>query len=250
MIEACNLKKNFNAVQAVQDLSFTAPDRAITGLLGSNGAGKTTTLRMICGVLQPDSGFVLIDHVAHARTSDAPPTLQTHIGALLDHTGLYPRLTTHENLTYFGELRGIPSTQLRGRVDQVISQLGLEPIAHRRTAGFSQGERMKTALARAILHSPRNLLLDEPTNGLDIPSVRALRQTLRDMRAAGMCIVLSSHILEEIRILCDRVAIVAAGRVVAEGTPEELCRRTGCQTLEDAFVQLTSGQEDLACSPS
>ena len=248
MIEARNLKKSFNAVQAVQDLSFTAPDGAITGLLGSNGAGKTTTLRLICGVLQPDSGFVLIDHVSHASTSDAPPALQSHIGALLDHIGIYPRLTTHENLTYFGQLRGIPSAQLEKRVNQVISQLGLEPIAHRRTAGFSQGERMKTALARAILHSPQNLLLDEPTNGLDILSVRALRQTLRDMRAAGMCIVLSSHILEEIRILCDRVAIVSAGRVVAQGTPDELCRNTGCQSLEDAFVQLTAGQEDLACS--
>jgi sodium transport system ATP-binding protein len=205
----------------------------ITGLLGSNGAGKTTTLRMICGVLQPDHGSVRVDRA---------------IGALLDHIGLYARLTARENLVYFGELRGIPSTQLARRIDQVIQQLGMENIADRRTAGFSQGERMKTALARTILHSPQNLVLDEPGNGLDIPSVRALRASLRQMRDAGMCIVLSSHILEEIRILCDQVVIVAGGRVVAQGSPEDLCRETDSASLEDAFVQLTSRQEKLECS--
>lgn len=158
MIQTRNLKKSFGAVQAVRDLSFSAPDGAITGLLGSNGAGKTTTLRMICGVLQPDNGWVRIDKP---------------VGALLDHIGLYPRLTARENLAYFGELRGIPPIQLAQRIEQVLSQLGMDAIADRRTAGFSQGERMKTALARAILHSPQNLLLDEPTNGLDVPSVRA-----------------------------------------------------------------------------
>jgi sodium transport system ATP-binding protein len=257
MIEARNLKKNFGAVQAVQDLTFSAPDGAITGLLGSNGAGKTTTLRMICGVLQPDRGSVRIDNVS---PSHDPRALQSRVGALLDHIGLYPRLTTRENLTYFGELRGIPSGLLAKRVDQVISLLGLEAIADRRTAGFSQGERMKTALARAILHSPQNLLLDEPANGLDVPTVRALRQTLRQMRDSGMCIVLSSHILEEIRILCDQVAIVSNGCIAAQGTPGDLCRQTGSASLEDAFMKLTSDQvaprvskgttENLECLPS
>jgi sodium transport system ATP-binding protein len=232
MIQALNLKKNFGAVQAVRDLSFSAPDGKITGLLGSNGAGKTTTLRMICGVLQPDHGAVRIDK---------------SVGALLDHIGLYPRLTTRENLEYFGQLRGIPRAKLSQRIDQVLAQLGMEHIADRRTAGFSQGERMKTALARAILHSPPNLLLDEPGNGLDVPSVRALRGLLRQMRDSGMCIVLSSHILEEIRILCDNVAIVSAGRVIAQGSPEDLCRETDSSSLEDAFIKLT--QENLACLP-
>jgi len=232
MIEARNLKKSFGPVQAVRDLSFRAPDGAITGLLGSNGAGKSTTLRMICGVLQPDHGSVRIDKA---------------VGALLDHIGLYPRLTARENLAYFGALRGIPPVQLAKRIDQVISELGMDAIADRRTAGFSQGERMKTALARAILHSPQNLLLDEPTNGLDIPSVRALRGLLRQMRDSGMCIVLSSHILEEVRLLCDHVAIVSAGRVVAEGSPEDLCRETDTASLEDAFMKLTASQEDLKC---
>jgi sodium transport system ATP-binding protein len=232
MIEARNLKKSFGPVQAVRDLSFSAPDGAITGLLGSNGAGKSTTLRMICGVLQPNHGSVHIDKT---------------LGALLDHIGLYPRLTARENLAYFGELRGIPPVHLTKRIDQVISELGMDAIADRRTAGFSQGERMKTALARAILHSPQNLLLDEPTNGLDIPSVRALRELLRQMRDSGMCIVLSSHILEEVRLLCDHVAIVSAGRVVAEGSPEGLCRETNTASLEDAFIKLTAAQEDLKC---
>jgi sodium transport system ATP-binding protein len=231
MIEARNLKKSFGPVQAVRDLSFSAPDGAITGLLGSNGAGKSTTLRMICGVLQPNRGSVHIDQP---------------LGALLDHIGLYPRLTARENLTYFGELRGIPPVQLAKRIEQLISELGMQTIADRRTAGFSQGERMKTALARAILHSPQNLLLDEPTNGLDIPSVRALRGLLLQMRDSGMCIVLSSHVLEEVRILCDHVAIVSEGRVVAEGSPEDLCRETDTASLEDAFIKLT--QENLECS--
>lgn len=233
MIETRNLKKSFGAVQAVRDLSFSAPDGKITGLLGSNGAGKSTTLRMICGVLHPDHGSVRIDG---------------RVGALLDHIGLYPRLTARENLEYFGQLHGIPPAQLQQRIEEVLRQLGMETIADRRTAGFSQGERMKTALARAILHSPRNLLLDEPANGLDVPSVRALRSLLRQMRDSGMCIVLSSHILEEVRILCDDVAIVCTGRVVSQSSPEELCNQTGTASLEDAFIKLTSDQESVACS--
>lgn len=235
MIEARNLKKSFGPVQAVRDLSFSAPDGSITGLLGSNGAGKSTTLRMICGVLQPNQGSIHIDKA---------------LGALLDHIGLYPRLTARENLAYFGQLRGIPSLQLAKRIDQVISELGMQAIADRRTAGFSQGERMKTALARAILHSPQNLLLDEPTNGLDIPSVRALRAMLRQMRDSGMCIVLSSHNLEEVRMLCDHIAIVSAGRVVAEGSPQDLCRETDTASLEDAYIKLTAAREALECLPT
>jgi sodium transport system ATP-binding protein len=233
MIETRNLKKSFGAVHAVRDLSFSAPDGKITGLLGSNGAGKSTTLRMICGVLQPDRGSVRMDG---------------SVGALLDHIGLYPRLTARENLTYFGQLQGIPPARLQQRIEQVLLNLGMETIADRRTAGFSQGERMKTALARAILHSPRNLLLDEPANGLDIPSIRALRSLLRQMRDSGICIVLSSHILEEVRILGDHVAIVSNGTVVAQGSPEDLCCQTGSSSLEDAFIKLTSDQDNVTCS--
>jgi len=234
MIEVRNLRKSYGAVEAVRDLSFTAPSGAITGLLGPNGAGKTSTLRMIAGVLKPDAACVCTDDLS--------------LGALLDHTGIYARLTARENLTYFGELRGMPAATLRDRVEKVLSILGLEAVADLRTAGFSQGERMKTALGRILIHSPSNLLLDEPTNGLDVPTIRSLRLLLRQLRDSGTCIVFSSHVLEEVRILCDQVVVVSHGRVVARGSADELCLQTDSSCLEDAFVKLTSAQEELECS--
>jgi sodium transport system ATP-binding protein len=227
MIQVQNLHKSFERRAAVRDLSFGASDGAITGLLGANGAGKTTTLRMICGLLKAESGGVQIEG---------------SMGALLDHTGIYARLTVRENLAYFARLHGLPEE----RVERAISLLGLEGIAGRRTGGFSQGERMKTALGRALLHSPKNLLLDEPTNGLDVPSVRSLRDLLRRLRDAGTCILFSSHVLEEVRALCDSVVVIARGCLVAQGSPEELCAAAGVSSLEDAFVKLTC-PESAAC---
>lgn len=243
MLEVLNLQKQFGAVVALRNVSFHAPDGAITGLLGANGAGKSTTLRTICGVLKPAAGVVRIDG---APACD-PLTLQRRVGGLLDHAGLDARLTPREIFTFSGRLHGIPQLPLRRRVDEVIGFLGMQPIAARRTAGFSQGERMKTALGRALIHSPGNLLLDEPTNGLDVPSVRALRLLLQRMRDAGACIVFSSHVLEEVRALCDHIVVLARGTVVAEGPPAEICRRAGASTLEDAFVALTAAQEPLPC---
>lgn len=236
MIIVQGLQKSFHSISAVRDLSFEAHDGTITGLLGSNGAGKTTTLRMICGVLQPDAGSI---HIDTSQELPDPLTRQSRIGALLDHTGIYSRLTVRENLRYFGELRGMRPEQLEGRVATVLTTLGLDNVADRRTAGFSQGERMKTALGRALLHSPRNLLLDEPTNGLDVPSVRSLRDVLRRLRDSGACIIFSSHVLEEVRALCDNVIIVDGGTVISQGTPAEICAKTGAASLEDAFVALT-----------
>jgi sodium transport system ATP-binding protein len=233
MITIQDLRKSFQRRAVVQDLSLQAPDGAITGLLGSNGAGKTTTLRMICGALQPDSGTVQIDDAGD------PLVRQRRLGALLDHTGLYSRLTLRENLVYFGRLHGLSPESLPARVDGVVSMLGLESIADRRTAGFSQGEHMKTALARALLHGPQNLVLDEPTNGLDVHSIRSLRAVLMRLRDEGKCILFSSHVLEEVRALCDRVFIIAGGRLAASGTPEELCAQTGACSLEEAFVRVT-----------
>lgn len=234
MIEVQNLHKYYGRVEAVKSLSFRAPKGAITGLLGPNGAGKTSTLRMISGVLKPDFGTIHVD--------------EPGIGALLDHTGLYARLTARENLTYFGQLRGISGSHLHDRVAGLLKVLGLEPVADRRTAGFSQGERMKTALGRVLVHAPKNLLLDEPTNGLDIPTVRSLRSLLRQLRDDGACIVFSSHVLDEVRLICDNIVIMSGGRVVAEGSADELCSQTACDSLEDAFVKLTDGQEALECS--
>ena len=242
MIKVQELGKSFDNRFVVRDLSFQAPDGAITGLLGSNGAGKTTTLRMICGVLQPDSGSILVDGVDRD-----PIARQRRLGALLDHIGVYSRLTVRENLLYFGELRRMPPESLKERVDQVLSVVELESIADRRTSGFSQGERMKTALGRAILHSPQNLLLDEPTNGLDIPTVRSLRNLLRRLRDAGTCIVFSSHVLDEVRALCDSVVIISRGSLIAQGSPSEVCRQTNTASLEEAFVKLTSSPESPIC---
>ncbi len=237
MIRTDNLAKSFDGRPVVKDLSFQAPNGAITGLLGANGAGKTTTLRMICGVLQPESGTIMVDDVAGSAET---PERQRRMGALLDHLGLYSRLTVRENLAYFGKLRGIPRELLAERIESVLSILGLGAIADRRTSGFSQGERMKTALGRALLHSPQNLVLDEPTNGLDIPTIRSLRELLKRLRDAGTCIVYSSHVLEEVRALCDRVVVIAGGTIVAQGSPQELCARAATVSLEEAFIELTS----------
>ena len=244
MIEVRNLQKQFGTVAALRDVSFLAPDGTITGLLGANGAGKSTALRIICGVLKPGGGEVRIDG---ASLHDDPLILQRRVGGLLDHAGLYSRLTPRETFTFSGRLHGIPCRPLRERIEEVIAFLGMQAIADRRTGGFSQGERMKTALGRALIHSPKNLLLDEPTNGLDVPSVRALRLLLHRTRDTGACIVFSSHVLEEVRALCDRVVVLAQGSVVAEGTPTELCRRAGVRTLEDAFVAFTGTAEVLSC---
>jgi sodium transport system ATP-binding protein len=242
MIKVHKLGKSFNGRPVVQDLSFEAPDGAITGLLGANGAGKTTTLRMICGALQPDSGSIVLDD-SHDEDS---LSRQRRVGALLDHMGIYTRLSVRENLAYFGKLRGMPPDLLAGRITSVLSVLGLEKIADRRTFGFSQGERMKTALGRALLHSPQNLLLDEPTNGLDVPTIRSVRDLLRRLRDSGTCVMFSSHVLDEVRALCDKVVIIASGTIVAQGSPSELCSQTATVSLEEAFIQLTSSNE--ACS--
>ena len=226
----------------MRKLSFQAPDGVITGLLGANGAGKTTTLRMICGVLKPDSGSIFFEDAA-----GDPLARQRRVGALLDHMGIYSRLTARENLVYFGRLRGMSPEYLKERVGQVLSVLGLESIGDRRTSGFSQGERMKTALGRAILHAPQNLLLDEPTNGLDVPTVRSLRDLLKRLRDAGTCIVFSSHVLDEVRALCDRVVILSNGSLIAQGSPSELCSRTETTSLEEAFVKLTCSPETSQC---
>jgi sodium transport system ATP-binding protein len=238
MIQVRQLRKRFGAVRAVNGISFEAPDGAITGLLGENGAGKTTTLAMVCGLMRPDEGSIQVGSLP-----GTPLERRRQVGALLDHKGLYGRLTSRENIAYFGELHGMSGTVLSQRIQDVLVQLGLAEIADRQTAGFSQGERMKVALGRAIVHSPHHLLLDEPTNGLDIPAVHSLRDVLRRMRDGGTCVIFSSHVLDDVCALCDKVVIISHGRVVANGSEREICQQTGCATLESAFVTLTAPQE-------
>ena len=235
MIEARGLRKYFGSNRAVDDVSFVARDGEITGLLGPNGAGKTTTLRMLYTLMRPDAGQIQVD----GRDPQLEPlAVRRSLGVLPDSRGLYTRLTARENIEYFAALHGMGAPEARTRTDALIETLAMQDIALRRTAGFSQGERVKTAIARALVHDPRNVLLDEPTNGLDVTATRALREFLRALRAAGRCVLLSTHLMQEVGALCDRIIIIAQGRVVANGTPDELRAQAGEQHLEDAFVKL------------
>jgi sodium transport system ATP-binding protein len=228
--------RRLRSVQAVAGLSFAAADGRITGLLGANGAGKTTTLRMVAALLVPDGGRIEVDGIDVGRE---PRRALARMGVLSDARGLYPRLTARENIVYYGRLQGMSAAAASARADALAAMLDFAPLLERRTEGFSQGERMKTALARAMVHDPPNLILDEPTNGLDVLTTRALRTTLRRLRdEAGKCIVFSTHIMQEVERLCDRVVVVAHGRAVAEGTVEELNARCGQRDFEQTFVQL------------
>ncbi|HEX5715713.1 MAG TPA: ATP-binding cassette domain-containing protein [Thermoanaerobaculia bacterium] len=230
MIEALGLQKRFGLKMAVEDVSFRAPDGCVTALLGPNGAGKTTSLRILYGLLRPDAGEVVVDGA---------------LGVLPDTAGLYARLTAREHLRYAARLQGLSAKEADGRAGVMIERLGMREIADRPAAGFSQGERRKVALGRALIHDPRNVVLDEPTNGLDVPATRAMRRQVRELAEAGKCVLFSTHILQEVAAVCDRVVVLARGRVVAEGTPDELLQRTGRTNLEDAFVQLIGTEEGL-----
>jgi len=236
MIRMEEVRKFFGRVPAVDGMSFTAPDGSITGLVGPNGSGKTTTLRMMTGLVRPDRGTILVDGVSPV---EEPIRVRSRIGALTDSLGNYPRLTAREHLRYFGALQGMAAAELESRIDQLIDRFEMHAIADRRAQGFSQGERMKVALARAIVHDPPNVLLDEPGNGLDVLSARTLRTMLSGFRAAGKCVILSSHVMNDVAAICDRVVVVSHGRVAAQGVPEELMRSTGTNNLEEAFVALT-----------
>jgi sodium transport system ATP-binding protein len=226
-------------VPAVQSVSFTAADGCITGLLGPNGAGKTTTLRMIAGLLRPDAGQIT---VAGIDVAQQPQAVQARLGVLSDARGLYPRLTARENIVYYGRLHGLARPQAEARATLLAGMLDMAPLMDRRTEGFSQGERMKTALARALVHDPSHIILDEPTNGLDVLATRSLRDALRRLRSeGGKCIVFSSHIMQEVERLCDQVVVVAGGRTVADGTVPALLARTGQPDFEACFVQLAFG---------
>lgn len=242
MIEVQGLSKSFGAVKAVQNVSFSASNGQITGLLGPNGAGKSTTLRMLYTLLKPDSGYARIDGF---DVRAAPLDVQSRIGVLSDAQGLYLRLTTRENIRYFGRLHGLSGEALEQQIDQLIRLLDMESIADRRTEGFSSGERLKVAIARALVHDPGNVLLDEPTNGLDVKSTRAMRQFIHRLRDAGKCILFTSHIMQEVAALCDKIIIISNGVVSDQGTPEELLRKTGKDNLEDAFIEAIGSEEGL-----
>jgi sodium transport system ATP-binding protein len=243
VIEVAGLRKRFGAIRAVEDVSFVAHDGRITGLLGPNGAGKSTTLRMLYTVLRPDGGTARID--GHDIVRD-PLAARRAMGVLPHGAGLYPNLTARENVRYHGRLCGLGGDALERRIDELVRLLDLGDIADRKARGYSQGERTRVALARALVHDPRNLLLDEPSSGLDVLGIRALRALLARLRDAGRCVLFSSHVMQEVAALCDDVVIIAHGRVVAAGTPEDLRARTGRQSLEDAFVAAIGSEAGLA----
>jgi sodium transport system ATP-binding protein len=238
--------KQTEVIAAVSDVHFTAQDARITGLLGPNGAGKTTSLRIVAGLIDADAGRVQVDglDIVHSRRQALG-----RLGILSDARGLYPRLSARENILYYARLHGMSDSDANARIHWLSKVLEMEGLLERRTEGFSQGERMKTALARAIVHDPPNIILDEPTNGLDVLSTRRLRAALRRLRdEEGKCIVFSTHIMQEVERLCDQVVLVSHGRTVATGTPAELCAQSSEPDFEEAFVKLafTSGERSAA----
>ena len=243
MIQVENLHKAFGAIRAVDGVSFTARDGEITGLLGPNGAGKTTTLRMLYTLMRPDLGRVLVDGIDAVTDSLA---VRKRLGVLPDARGLYKHLTARENIDYFARLQGVPPDDAARRRETLVEVLEMRDFADRRAEGYSQGQRVKTAIARALIHDPKNVLLDEPTNGLDVMATRRMRQFMRDLRAEGRCVLFSSHIMQEVAQLCDRIVVIAGGRVVADESPEALRRQTGESNLEDAFVKIIGSGEGLA----
>lgn len=241
MIEATHLAKHFGAVIAVRDVSLQAADGRITGLVGPNGAGKSTTLRMLYTVLRPDAGDALIDGHSVVRS---PLEAARRLGVLAHGAGLYPNLTARENILYFAALHGLARHTARERAAELIALLEMEEFADRRARGFSQGQRVKTALARALVHRPGNLVLDEPTNGLDVMAVLALRRLLAALRDDGHCVLFSSHVMQEVSALCDEVVVIAHGTVLASGSAGEIRARTAAASLEEAFVRLIAGSEE------
>ncbi len=242
MIQTQNLKKSFGSIQALKDVSFIASNGRITGLLGPNGAGKTTCLRILYGVIQPDQGSAQVDGY---DTQKQTRLAQQRIGALPDSQGLYPRLTARENIRYYGRLQGLSGKSLEDNIQELVGILDMQDIIDRRTEGFSSGQRVKVAIARAIIHKPDNILLDEPTNGLDVMSTRAMRSVIRKLKDDGKCVLFSSHIMQEVTALCDQIIIISKGEIVACGSPQEILERTGMNNLEDAFAAAIGSGEGL-----
>lgn len=242
MIQVNHIHKSFGKIQAVEDVSFTAPDGQITGLLGPNGAGKTTTLRILYTLISPDGGTASIDGF---DTVQQPLQVQKRIGALPDSHGLYPRLTARENIRYYGQLHGLPAKDLEAEINRLILMLEMKEFADRKTEGFSSGQRIKVAIARALVHNPKNVLLDEPTNGLDVMSTRSMRAFIRRLSDEGKCVLFSSHIMQEVSALCDNIVILHRGNVVASGSPQHILALTGKENLEDAFVSAIGTEEGL-----
>lgn len=243
MIELRDVHKHFGAVHALRGVSFAARDGTITGVLGPNGAGKTTSLRIAAGLLPPDQGAAAVDGT---DTRAHPLEVRRAIGALPHSHGLYARLSAREHVFYFGRLHGLSDDVIGARLTHLAEVLEMGDFLDRRTEGFSQGQKLKVAIARVLIHEPKNVILDEPTAGLDVKGTRAMRALVRRLKDDGRCVVFSSHVMQEVAALCDEVIVIAAGRVTAHGTLDALKEKTGKESLEDAFVAAVGTEEGLA----
>ena len=241
MIEVSGISKHFGSVTAVDDVSFRAEDGRITALLGPNGAGKSTTFRILSTVIRPDTGTARING---EDVAEAPLAVRSSIGVLPHNAGIYSRLSAKENVRYFGELHGLSKATIEAQLEHLIKRLDMADFADRRTAGFSQGQRVKVALARALIHDPKHVILDEPTNGLDVMATRGLRDIIRGLRDEGRCILFSSHIMQEVAALCDDLVIIDHGRVQFDGTLNALREQAGEEDLEEAFISLLADPAD------
>lgn len=242
MIRVAGIRKAFGSTTAVNDVSFDVPNGSITALLGPNGAGKTTTIRSITGLVRPDAGRVDVDGI---HVAVQPTAARAKLGVVPEHIGVYDHLTVREHLEYSAELQGVTAGVRTARIERLLAQLALMRLAARLAGSLSLGERRRLALARALVHEPGNLVFDEPTNGLDVISAREVRREIVRLAACGCAILVSTHVMPEVTVLCHRVIVMAAGRVVEVGTPDELLRKTGCATLEDAFVRIIGSEEGL-----
>lgn len=228
------------AVPALNGVDFTVNSGEIFGLLGPNGAGKTTAISIICTLLRQSSGRVLL---CSQDTLLNPSAVRGLFGLAPQDIALYPTLTARENLRYFGRLYGIRGRKLSESIDQSLTLVGLLDNADTRIDTYSGGMKRRANLAAAILHTPRLLVLDEPTVGIDAQTRNMLMENLKGLRAAGMTIIYTTHYMEEAELLCNRIAVIDRGSIIATGTPKELINRTdGCSNLEDVFLHLTGKQ--------
>ena len=248
MISVCGLSKHFvkkgfrnKKVEAISDISFVAEDGQITGLLGANGAGKSTTLRILATLFKPDSGKAFVDGF---DVLEEPMRVRECIGYLPHDSGIYPRLTAEENIKYYAEIAGLSANTTHKRTQALVDLLNMEDFARRRAGGFSQGQKTKVALARAMIHEPKTLILDEPTNGLDVMATRNLREIILRLKSEGHCVLFSSHVMQEVSVLCDSIAIINDAKIALTGSVPTILERTGCEDLEDAFVAAIASRKD------
>lgn len=239
MIEIKGLKKSFGKVDAVKGISFNVNEGEIVGLLGENGAGKTTTLRMIATMLKPTDGNCSVNGYDILKESEK---VRGEIGILFGgEVGLYDRLTARENIRYFALLNGMDKRKAEENIDKLTKILEMGEYIDRKVGKFSRGMKQKVAIARSIVHDPSVMLFDEPTIGLDVTSTRIIQKFILKCKKENKAIIFSSHSMNEVEKLCDRVVIINKGEVVENGTIEELKEKYNNEDLEEVFVKLIGG---------